>query len=337
MIVVNTAAKTQNVAMHNSENVLFPPLQPYSSGFLKVSDKHTLYWEQCGNPDGVPIVFLHGGPGAGATTLHRRFFDPLHYRIIIFDQRGAGRSQPLGELEDNTPKHLVEDLETLRKHLKVKKWHVFGGSWGSTLALMYAIQNPEKCISLILRGIFLMENDEIEWFLIGMKRIFPERWEEFTSVVPKAKTDRKDDLLDAYIAALNAGNIEKSMNAAIAWARYEGSCATLLPAQDNSILHGQRANAQALAKIESHYFRNHTMSGRKSILKSINKIRQIPCTIVQGRYDIICPVQSAYRLSASWPEARLVIVPDGGHSALDPAIRSALVKAAQQAKYISQN
>lgn len=310
---------------------LFPALSPYSSGYLNVDDVHTLYWEQSGNPDGTPVVLLHGGPGEGATPTHRRFFDPSHYRIIIFDQRGAGRSTPLGELRSNTLPDLVADIERLRQHLNIPRWHIFGGSWGSTLALAYAQAQPQNCISLTLRGIFLMEQAEVDWFLYGMRSIFPEAWEQFASFVPE---DMQYDLLEYYYDALTAGPQERQMEAAINWALYEGACSSLVPNYETITTEEQKRYVHAMARIEAHYFRNNVLAMDQSLLHRIDSLRAIPATIVQGRYDIICPIQTAHRLHQAWPEADYVIVPDGGHSLLDPPVRSRLIEATEQAKHL---
>ncbi len=308
---------------------LFPSLSPYSSGFLSVDNDHNIYWEQSGNPDGVPIVFLHGGPGAGATPMHRRFFDPDHYRIIVFDQRGAGRSHPLGSLKNNTTKHLIQDTEMLRIHLGISRWHVFGGSWGSTLALRYATTHPTKCISLILRGIFLCEQNEIDWFLYGMKKIFPEAWEQFAGLLPE---DKHDDLLESYYALLTSEDPKTRMDAAIRWSLYEGACSSLYPNFETITTEEQKQSALALARIEAHYFKHEVISAEDSILHDIDKLRVIPTTIIQGRYDVICPLQTAYKLHLAWPEADYVVVPDAGHSALDPNLRSRLIQATETYK-----
>ncbi|PCK00305.1 MAG: prolyl aminopeptidase [Zetaproteobacteria bacterium] len=312
---------------------LFPPVTPYSSGFLAVDDTHNLYWEQSGNMDGVPILLLHGGPGAGATPVHRRFFDPDHYRIIIFDQRGSGRSTPLGCLKDNTTQHLINDIEILRKHLKINDWHLFGGSWGSTLALSYAIQHKERCISMILRGIFLCEQPEIDWFLYGMQTIFPEAWEQFSNFIPK---DEQNDLLSAYYKRLtNNNDIETQMQASVRWSLYEGACSSLLPNYETITTDEQKHQALSLARIEAHYFTHEVISEEKSLLHKIEHLRFIPTTIIQGRYDVICPIKTANKMHQLWPEADYVVVPDAGHSALDAPLRSRLIEATEAAKTIS--
>ncbi len=311
---------------------LFPALTPYSSGFLDVDDTHNLYWEQSGNPDGAPVLYLHGGPGAGATPVHRRFFDPDHYRIIIFDQRGSGRSHPLGSLENNTTVHLVDDIERLRQHLRIERWHIFGGSWGSTLSLSYARVYPQRCISMILRGIFLCEQDEIDWFLYGMRNIFPEAWEQFAGFLPE---DEQSDLLDNYYKHLTGADEEKQMEAAIHWSLYEGACASLLPNYETITTDEQKDHALALARIEAHYFKYEVITRENSLLNSIDKIREIPSTIIHGRYDLICPIRTAHKLHQLWPEADYIVVPDAGHSALDPTLRSRLIEATERAKTLA--
>ncbi len=310
---------------------LFPPVTPYASGFLQVDDTHNLYWEQSGNPDGAAIVLLHGGPGAGATPTHRRFFDPDFYRIIIIDQRGAGRSTPLGSLENNTTDHLVEDLEVLRKHLSVDRWHLFGGSWGSTLALCYAVAHPHRCISLILRGIFLCEQYEIDWFLYGMGNIFPEAWEQFSGFLPKSE---RSDLLNGYYKRLTGDDPKEKLNAAICWSLYEGACSSIVPNYEIITSDEQKHHALAMARIEAHYFKHEVRGETESLLHQLPKIRHIPASIIQGRYDAICPIKTAYTLHQLWPEADYVSVPDAGHSALDPALRSRLIEATQNARMI---
>lgn len=311
---------------------LFPALSPYSSGFLSVDNDHNIYWEQSGNPDGVPVVFLHGGPGAGATPTHRRFFDPDHYRIIIFDQRGAGRSHPLGSLKNNTTKHLLKDIEMLRIHLGIKRWHIFGGSWGSTLALHYGAAHPDKCISMILRGIFLCEQEEIDWFLYGIKKIFPEAWEQFAGLIPEKDQDK---LLEKYYERLTSNDPQTRVDAAIRWSLYEGACSSLYPNYETITTEEQKQSALALARLEAHYFLNEVLPPEQSLLHKIDNLRTIPTTIIQGRYDAICPIQSAYKLHVAWPEADYIVVPDAGHSALDPKLRSRLIEATENYKSLT--
>ncbi len=312
---------------------LFPPTTPYSHGFLSVNSTHDLYWEQSGNPDGVPIILLHGGPGAGASPIHRRFFDPDFYRIVIFDQRGAGRSHPLGCLENNTTQDLVKDIELLRQHLEIDRWHIFGGSWGSTLALNYAIKFPERCVSLILRGIFLCEQHEIDWFLYGMQTIFPEAWEQFANFIPQ---DEQSNLLDAYYKRLtNEDDKNTQIEAAVRWSLYEGACSSLVPNYETITTDEQKNHALALAKIEAHYFKYEVVSEDKSLLNHIESLRSIPTSIIQGRYDVICPIKTANMLHQLWPEADYVVVPDAGHSALDAPLRSRLIEAVEAAKTLT--
>jgi proline iminopeptidase len=312
--------------MRMPRDALFPPIEPYHAGYLRVDDLHSLYWEQCGNPRGVPVVFLHGGPGAGASPMHRRLFDPAHYRIIIFDQRGAGRSRPLGELRRNTTDDLVGDMEMLRRHFRIDRWHVFGGSWGSTLALAYAEAHPERCLSIILRGIFLMRRHEIDWFLYGMRLIFPEAWQRFAEYLPASE---RDNLLEGYYRRLIDEDPAVHMPAARAWSLYEGACSTMLPNTDNLAAATEGTHALGLARIECHYFKNNLFEPETRLLDDINRIRRIPAVIVQGRYDIICPIASADDLHQLWPEATYRIVPDAGHSAMEPGIRAALIEASQ--------
>lgn len=310
---------------------LFPPIDPYQTGFLRVDDPHEIYWEQCGNPDGVPILFLHGGPGAGASPTHRRFFDPRHYRIVILDQRGAGRSRPLGELRANTTADLVADLERLRTTLGIERWHVFGGSWGSTLALAYAQSHPDRCLGLILRGIFLMRRAEIDWFLYDMRRIFPEAWATFSGFIPK---EEQGDLLEAFHRRLTGPDPAMRMAAARVWSVYEGACSTLLPSPEIVSASGEDRHALGLARIEAHYFRDNLFEPQDRLLRHIDRIRDIPAVIIQGRYDIVCPIATADELHRAWPQARYVVVPDAGHSALEPGIRAALVAATERFKDI---
>ncbi len=308
---------------------LFPPIDPFATGRLPVDPVHTLYWEQCGRPNGTPIVFLHGGPGAGASVTHRRFFDPSFFRIIIFDQRGAGRSTPLGEIEANTTAHLVDDMERLREELGVDRWHVFGGSWGSTLALAYAIRHPDRCLSLILRGIFLMRQSEVDWFLYRMRAIFPEAWRDFTADLGPGEDA---DILEAYFARLTHADREVRARAARAWSIYEGACSTLLPNPEIISSAAEQAHALGLARIEAHYFRNNRFAPESWILDNLDRVRSIPAVIVQGRYDVVCPIATADEVHRAWPEADYIVIPDAGHSALEPGIRAALIRATERLK-----
>lgn len=308
---------------------LFPEIEPYDTGFLDVDDIHTLYWEQSGNSDGVPIVVFHGGPGAGTSAILRRFFDPDYFRIILFDQRGAGKSTPHVCLENNTTAHLVDDIEKIRAHLSIDQWHVFGGSWGSTLALSYAAAYPEKIMSMVLRGIFLMEQADIDWFMYGNQHVFPEAWEQFSSFIPET---RRDDLLEAYWEIFTGDNEAKKIEAAINWSLYESACALLIPNYETITNEEQKKRALSLAMTECHYFRNNLISTKGSLLNKVDIFRHIPTTIVHGRYDMVCPIISAHKLHNEWPEADYIIVPDAGHSALDPAIRSQLIQATEKLK-----
>ncbi len=310
---------------------LFAPIDPFASGMLQVDDLHTLYWEQSGNPRGVPVVFLHGGPGAGASPTHRRFFDPQHYRIVILDQRGAGRSKPLGEVRQNNTDLLVQDLETLRAHLGIERWHVFGGSWGSTLALAYAQTHPERCLGLILRGIFLMRRQEIDWFLHHMRMLFPEAWAIFFDYIPHAE---RDDLLEAYWRRLDSPDPAVRMAAARVWSVYEGACSSLLPSPELIAASGEDTHALGLARIEAHYFRANRFTPEDRLLRDVDRIRHLPAVIVQGRYDIVCPITTADELRRVWPEAEYRVIPDAGHSAMEPGIRAALVQATEKFKNV---
>jgi len=323
-------------AMHADEQVgnkpllpLYPPVEPYATGTLSPDATHRLYFEQSGHAAGVPVVFLHGGPGAGASAVHRQFFDPAFYRIIIFDQRGAGRSTPLGSLENNTTPDLIADMERLREHLGIERWLVFGGSWGSTLALAYAEHHPGRCLGLILRGIFLCRPSEIDFFLYGVRNVFPEAWRTFAGHVPE---DERGDLLTAYYARLTDPDPAISIPAARAWSTYEGSCSTLLP--NASLVADFAADRVAigLARIEAHYFRHGIFLPPNALLDNVDRLRGISGVIVQGRYDIVCPTVSADDLHQAWPEAQYHVVPDAGHSAFEPGIRSRLIAATEAFK-----
>ena len=302
----------------------YPAIEPFQSGQLEVDAPHVLYWEQCGNPDGEPVLFLHGGPGAGATPTDRRFFDPQHFRIVLFDQRGCGRSRPIGELSHNSPQHLVQDIEKLRQHLGIDRWHVFGGSWGSTLSIFYAEEHPEVCRTLTLRGIWLLRQEELDWWLYGMRLIQPERWQVFSQHV--AEADRHD-LLEGYWKLFHSPDREVALRAASAWATYEGASCTLLP-NAAFLSHFEDPDvAWSVARLEAHYFRNVRFEPDDRLIERIDRIRGIPAFIVHGRYDIVCPVKSAVDLRAAWPESSLVIVDDAGHSSHEPGITEQLVLA----------
>ncbi len=310
---------------------LFPEIKPFETGRLQVDDLHDLYWEQSGNADGVPVVFLHGGPGAGASPVHRRFFDPNHYRIIIFDQRGAGYSKPRAEIIDNTTDHLIADIEALRRHLKVDRWLIFGGSWGAALALAYGIRHADRCLGFVLRGIFLCRRHEIDWFMDGIRAIYPEAWRNFAGHIDEAD---QGDLLDAYYRRLTDPDPGIHMPAAQAWSRFESSCSRLLHTPPQGPPGGAHPTTLGLARIEAHYFRNHMFMAENHLLDNIEVINHLPAVIVQGRYDMICPLASADELTQSWPGADYVIVPDAGHSAMEPGIRSSLVGATERLKTV---
>ena len=304
---------------------LYPPILPYNSDFLYV-DGHEIYYEQCGNPDGKPAIFLHGGPGGGGSVSVRRFFDPQLYRIIIFDQRGCGRSKPHALLEKNTTWDLVSDIELIRRQLRIKKWLVFGGSWGSTLALAYAQTHPGAVSEMVLRGIFLLRQRELDWFYQeGASKIFPEAWDEYINTVDK---DKRGDLMAAYCEILNGPDKEKSLAAAVAWSRWEAACSSLDYSPERVKEFSSPEFALAFALIENHYFMNlGFFQSEYQLLDGIDKIRSIPTVIVQGRYDIVCPPTTAIELASCWPEATLRICPFSGHSAFEEEITHELVKA----------
>ncbi|MDE3009616.1 MAG: prolyl aminopeptidase [Pseudomonadota bacterium] len=308
---------------------LFPEITPRRTGYLQLDALHAMYWEESGNPNGIPVVFLHGGPGAGAGPQHRRFFDPAAYRVIVFDQRGAGRSLPFGELRDNTTPLLIADIESLRRHLDVDRWVVFGGSWGSTLALAYAEAHPDSCLGLILRGIFLCRPIEIDWFLYGLRHIFPDQWELFAGHIPAAE---RNDLLHAYHRRLTHPDPAVHLPAARVWGSYEGACSTLLPNPGTVSHYAGDSVALSLARIEAHYFVNNIFLPENSLLDGVGRIRHLPAYIVQGRYDAVCPAMSAHDLHLAWPEAHYTVVPDAGHAAFEPGIRSGLVRATEEMK-----
>jgi len=307
--------------------VLFPEIDPYAAGGLAVDARHTLHWETCGNVAGVPLVFLHGGPGGGCLPHHRRYFDPSFWRIVLFDQRGAGRSTPCGEITDNTTQHLVADLERLRAHLGIDRWLLFGGSWGSTLALAYAEAHPERCLGLVLRGIFPARPSELHWFTHGMRNVFPEAWRAFCEFLPPSE---RLDLLGNYHRRLVHPDPAIHMPAAQAWDRYEGACSKLLPPTDPVPKFDSDASSLAIARIEAHYFVHEAFLGPDELIANLGRIRHLPCTIVQGRYDIICPPVTADALARAWPEAEYIIVPDAGHSVREPGITLELVAAVKR-------
>jgi len=309
-----------------AEDVLYPEIEPYRTGTLQVSSLHALYFEEVGNPQGAPVVFLHGGPGAGIGPKHRRFFDPAHYRVILFDQRGAGRSQPLAELEENTTEHLLNDIEMLRSTVGVEKWFVFGGSWGSLLGLCYAIRWPERVSGLILRGIFLGRPHEVHWlYQEGASRIFPEAFERYLRFIPPAE---RGDLMAAYHKRLVSEDPVERMRAAQAWSLWEASVCKLIP--DEAFLREMSADRQALslARLENHYCRNGLfLPAPNHVLENAARLAGIRTRIVQGRYDMACPAESAWDLHRALPQSELRIVPDAGHSATEPSLMRELVRA----------
>ena len=311
---------------HDSLHWRYPAIEPYRTGFLKVSDRHTIYFEESGNPNGKPAVFFHGGPGGGSDGKHRTFFNPREYRIVLFDQRGCGKSTPYACLDENTTWDLVADAEKLREHLRIDRWLVFGGSWGSTLALAYAETHPSRVTELVLRGIFLLRKQDIDWFYQrGASAIYPDAWEPYEAAIP---AEERGDFLDAYYRRLTATDKETQLTAARAWSIWEGSTSKLFPDEKMASDYGTDAFALAFARIECHYFRHRgffEVDGQ--LLRDVHKIRHIPAVIVQGRYDVVCPMEGAWALHRAWPEADFLVVPDAGHSAFEPGISRALVAA----------
>ena len=305
---------------------LYPSLEPYDHGFLEVGDGHTVYFEQCGNPDGKPAIFVHGGPGGGGDVGARRFFDPTGYRIVVFDQRGAGRSRPEASLSDNTTWHLVADMERLRERLGIGQWLVFGGSWGSTLSLAYAQRHPAAVSELVLRGIFLLRKKEVDWFYqSGASEIYPDEWVHFVEPIP---SEERHDLLSAYHRRVTSDDRETRLTAARAWSIWEGSTSFLTPDAKRTKQFGTPEFALALARIETHYFTNRGFfASEDELLNGVDLIRHIPAVIVQGRYDVVCPMTTAWELASRWPEAELRVVGDAGHSAYEPGITHELVSA----------
>lgn len=312
-----------------SRDRLYPAIDVTRSGHLSVESPHSIYWEESGNPSGVPVCFLHGGPGAGTTPGHRRFFDPEYYRIVLHDQRGAGRSRPSAEIRKNDTGRLIQDIEALREMLEIDTWIVFGGSWGSSLALAYAQAHPERVRGLVLRGVFLCRAQEIEWFLHGMGHFFPEEHARFLGHLAEAE---RADPLGAYMTRLTDPREDVHGKAAEIWSRYEAVCSTLRPNADSIRSVGFRDAAVPLARLEAHYFANGLFLRENQLLDEADRLAGIPGIIVQGRYDVVCPPTSAYALSKAWQDARLRIVDDAGHSATEPGIMRALVDAMEEMK-----
>lgn len=304
---------------------LYPEISPFDSGMLRVDERHTLYYEQCGNPNGKPVVLLHGGPGAGCNAKMRRFHDPNLYRIVLFDQRGAGRSTPHADLVDNTTWDLVADIEKLRSLLRIGRWQVFGGSWGSTLALAYAQTHPERVSELVLRGIFMLRRWELEWFYQqGASRLFPEAWEHYLHPIPPVE---RHDMISAYHRRLTCDDAQTRLDAARAWSIWEGATSYLQIDPGYATSHGDEAFALAFARIENHYFVNGGFFGAEDqLLRDVHRIADIPGAIVHGRYDVVCPLQNAWELHKTWPASRLMISPNSGHSAFEPENIDSLVR-----------
>jgi proline iminopeptidase len=305
---------------------LYPPVEPNRTGMLKVSPKHEIYWEESGNPKGKPAVFLHGGPGGGSDPRQRRFFNPEKYRIILFDQRGCGKSKPHAELEENTTWDLVADTEKIRKHLGIERWLVYGGSWGSTLALAYAQAHPSAVTEIVLRGIFLLRRKELLWFYQeGASFIFPDEWKKYRDFIPPAE---RKDFITAYYRRLTGPDREIRLQAAQIWSIWEAACSKLFIDPAMMAKFGEEDTALAFARIEAHYFVNGGfLKHENQLLEDVKKIRHLPCVIVQGRYDMVCPMISAYELYEAWPEAEFVVVPDAGHSVYEPGIAKGVVAA----------
>lgn len=323
--------------MNQSTYNLYPEIEPFHKSWLKVGNLHAIYYEECGNADGVPVVFLHGGPGSGCNPTQRRFFDPKYYRIILLDQRGCGRSKPLGEVRENTTDDLLADIEALRQHLNIGTWHVFGGSWGSTLALAYAVKHTKQIISLVLRGIFLSRKFELDWFLGGVQHFYPEVWHTLISYLPE---NERDNVLIAYAKRLFSDDMQVSVPAALRWNAYESSMMRLKPleasvstsAKTTDELQIEQIADVARARVQMHYVSQQCFVDGDAILQALANLPAIPSVIVQGRYDMVCPPQTAWALAQVMPQAQFVMVADAGHSAMEPGITSALIAATEQFK-----
>ena len=310
---------------------LFPEIEPYAQGLLDVSGGHRIYYEECGNTTGMPVLFLHGGPGSGCNPGHRRFFDPRYYRIVLFDQRGCGRSMPFAELRENTTAALISDIEALRVLLDIERWLLFGGSWGSTLALAYAEKHPQAVSGLILRGIFLASKQELDWYCYGLKCFAPEAWDRFSTFVPEA---RRNDIVGEYYRAIHHADTRVALPAARAWNDYESELMMLGESQreakpalaDNELL--------GRTRVQTHYLFNHCFLSENELLQNVTPVRCIPASIVHGRFDMVCPVGTAYTLHRAWPEARLAVVENAGHSASTPTLAAALVSETERFKSI---
>lgn len=305
---------------------LFPPIEPYNHGWLSVGDGHEIYYEESGNPTGKPCLFVHGGPGGGASPAARQFFDPDKYRIVLFDQRGCGRSKPHASIEANTTWHLIDDIELIRKTLGIDRWLVFGGSWGSTLSLAYAQSHPERVTELVLRGIFLLRAQELQWFYQhGASELYPDAWQHYLAPIPDAE---RHNLISAFHSRLTSEDPEVRLSAARAWSVWEASTSFLIQNEDFMAQLDEPEAALAMARIECHYFVNGGFfESPNQILEAVDSIRHIPCVIVQGRYDVVCPPTTAWDLHEAWPEADFKLIANAGHSAFDPANAAALIEA----------
>jgi proline iminopeptidase len=312
----------------DTRSALHPPIEPFDSGMLPLDDVHTMYWETSGRPDGIPVLFLHGGPGGGSSPEHRRFFDPMVFRAVLFDQRGAGASTPVGETISNATQQLIDDIERLREYLGIERWLVFGGSWGSTLGLAYGQAHPLRCLGFLLRGIFLGRSSEIDWFLHGLKNVFPEAWHKFAGMLPQ---DERRDLLRGYLKRLFDPDPRVHLPYARAWSEYEGTCSTLLPNPD--LVRHFTDEALGLARLEAHYFAHECFLGPNELLSRIDRVRHLPAAIVQARYDMVCPIVNADELARAWPSARYVIVPDAGHSVWEPSVRATVMAELERMKH----
>jgi proline iminopeptidase len=325
---VTGAARAKKAVAKSRLKELYPHLSPYKTGFLRVSELHEIYFEESGNPQGAPAVFLHGGPGGGTEAKMRRFFDPRRYRIVLFDQRGSGKSRPHASLVDNTTWDLVADIERLREHLGVERWLVFGGSWGSTLALAYAQSHPERVTHLVLRGIFLLRRWELEWFYQnpnGAAALYPDLWEHYIEPIPP---EERGDMMGAYYRRLTSQDPAELSRAAKAWALWEAATSFLRRNSLYTAKLGQDTHSEAFSRIECHYFVNGGfLATPNQLIDNVGRIRHIPAVIVQGRYDIVCPMKSAWELHRAWPEADLHIVADAGHSAFEPGNTHELIRA----------
>jgi proline iminopeptidase len=333
---MTTNVKTNTSQQSSLRTEIYPPIQPYNTGFIQVSNLHKIYFEEAGNPNGVPIVFLHGGPGGGLHPEYRQLFDPSYYRIILFDQRGCGQSTPFAELKENTTWDLVSDMEKIRTQLKITKWFVFGGSWGTTLALSYGLRHADKVLGFILRGIFLCRPHEIKWFYQeGADKIFPDLWEGFLKPIPE---NERHDLVTAYHKRLTSSDSKAQLECALAWSKWEAATSRLLISPSAVEAFDDAQVALPFARIECHYFINNVFFETNNyILENVQKMSHIPCKIIHGRYDIVCPVESAWSLHKLWPKSELEIIADSGHSMGEVGIQKALVKATESFKKISHH